>query len=412
MNITLLRPLRHRDFRLLWIGQSVSMVGNALYSVALPFQILALGGSAAELGIGFAVYAAAQLLTILFGGAIVDRVARRPIILMCDLSNALVVGAIALLGASGDLRIEHLYLTSAFSGLSASFYLPALSAIVPDLVPKEILIAGNSLRALSRQVARITTPLLGGLLVATAGPPVAFGIDALTFLASFIVFAAARPRVHVRESAPSFLASVAEGFRFVSKLDWIWITIVGFACVNLFSFGALTVALPLLVRDILAGGALTYGLLGSAAGVGELLGVLLIGSLAPRRLGQAMYGAYAVTAVALAGYGLTTLLPVVLVAAGTFAGGLVVVNTLWESALQSHVPRSLIGRVTSIDYFGSYATAPVAPLLAAILVERLSPSGVFIIAGAGAFGLTVGALLLVPSIRRLEVVGPVTEPGT
>jgi MFS family permease len=403
VTIALLQPLRHRDFRLLWIGQSVSMVGNALYSVALPFQILALGGSAAELGIGFAVYATAQLVTILFGGALVDRVARRPVILICDLASALVVGMIALLGARGDLRIEHLYLASAFAGLSASFYLPALSAIVPDLVPKDILVAGNSLRALSRQVARVSTPLLGGLLVASVGPPIAFAIDALTFVISFIVFAAARPRTHVRAPSSGLLHSVREGFHFVFSVDWIWVTIVGFAGVNLFYFGSLSVALPLLVRDVLAGGALTYGLLGSAAGVGEVLGTLLIGSLATRRLGKAMYGAYAVTALALAGYGIAPVLPVVLAAAAIFAGGLVAANTLWESALQTHVPRALIGRVTSVDYFGSYLTAPVAPLLAALLVGRLSPGGVFVISGVGAFVFIVVVVLLVPSIRRLEV---------
>src|SRR5947209_9962069 len=183
----MLAPLRHRDFRLLFIGQTVSMTGNQLYSVALPFQILALKGSPLQLGTGFAIFAGSQLLTILFGGALVDRLPRRQVILTMDLLSTVAVTLVAVLGLTHHLQIPYLYVLSAFFGATFSFYTPALSAILPELIPANILVPGNALRGLSNQSARVIGPLLGGLLVTAWGPPWAFAIDAATFAFSFAV---------------------------------------------------------------------------------------------------------------------------------------------------------------------------------------------------------------------------------
>src|SRR5260370_18372795 len=152
----MLAPLRHRDFRLLLFGQTVSIFGNQLSFVALPFQILALKGTALQLGTGFTIFATAQLATILFGGALVDRLSRRRVILGTDLISGVVVGAVAWLGVAHRLEISHLYILSAFFGATFSFYTPAMQAIMPELVPKEILVPGNALRAVSRQTATPT----------------------------------------------------------------------------------------------------------------------------------------------------------------------------------------------------------------------------------------------------------------
>src|SRR5579864_8457734 len=130
MRLTILEPLRHRDFRLLFAGQTISLLGNQLYSVALPFQIIALHGSALQLGTGFTIYYAAQLVTILFGGALVDRLPRRSVVLATDLVSGVVVGVVAALGLAHRLEIPHLYVLSAFFGATFSFYTPAMSAII------------------------------------------------------------------------------------------------------------------------------------------------------------------------------------------------------------------------------------------------------------------------------------------
>ena len=120
----ILEPLRHRDFRLLWTGQTVSSFGNFIYTVAVPFQILALGGSPLQLGLGAAINTGTMLVFLLLGGAIVDRLPRRRIILASDFASGCVVSMVALLGSAGALRIEHLYVASAFFGMTSAFFCP------------------------------------------------------------------------------------------------------------------------------------------------------------------------------------------------------------------------------------------------------------------------------------------------
>src|SRR6202171_5911909 len=305
----MLQPLRHRDFRLLWMGQSVSTLGNALYSVALPFQILALGGSPLQLGTGFAIFSTAQLVVILVSG--------------------LVVGVIATLGATGSLQIPHLYIASAFFGVAFSFYTPAMTAIMPELVPKDVLVAGNSLRSLSAEGARVVGPLLGGVIVAAAGPPVAFALDSGTFIFSFLVFLFAHsPR---REPPPTrpLLSQMREGVTYTFSVGWLWTTICGFAFTNAIYFASFTVALPLLVLRSLHGTAATFGVIGAAGGLGSIAGALFVGNLRIRRVGLAMYIGNALIGVALLAYGIAPYLPLVLLGSVAFAATLVGAKQLW-----------------------------------------------------------------------------------
>jgi MFS family permease len=401
VQLRILQPLRHRDFRLLWIGQSVSEIGNALYYVALPFQILALGGSPLQLGLGFTIYATAQLVVILFGGAIVDRLPRRRVILASDLASGLVISAIALLGITGHLQIAHLYVAAALSGVAFSFRTPAMNAIMPELVPKDVLLAGNSLRGLAGQSARVVGPLVGGLVVARAGSPVAFAVDAATFFFSFAVFFLAKPPRREPLLRASLLSQVSEGLAFTFSVKWIWLTIVGFGFTNGFYFAAFTVALPLLVIKVLHGSAATFGLIGAAGGVGEVIGGLLAGNLRVRRLGLAMYAAGAAIGLSSIGYGVP-LLPVVLLGAAGFGASIVFTNTLWDTAIQKHVPANLIGRVTSIDFFGSFLVGPVAPIAAAAAIPLIGPAAIFLVAGGVSIVYSVVAPALSRSIRELE----------
>jgi len=175
-------PLRHRDFRLLWVGQTLTLLGSFISQVALPFQILDLGGSALELGTITSVFAVANLVFLLFGGAIADRVSRRALIVATELASGFVTAVIAGLGLAGRLELWHLYVLAASFGATTAFNIPALGAIIPELVPEDILVAGNALRGLSRQAARVSGPVVGGIIVSLAGPPVAFAFNATTFL--------------------------------------------------------------------------------------------------------------------------------------------------------------------------------------------------------------------------------------
>ena len=394
-------PLRHRDFRLLWAGQTVSIFGNFLHQVAVPFQLLALGATPLQIGIWFGLGTGVSVLLLLFAGAIVDRVPRRRVILACDLVSGIVTTAVAALSLTGTLRIEHLYVESIFIGITGAFFLPAMGAIIPELVPADILVQGNTLRAFSRQGARLAGPVVGGFLVALAGPGWAFLGDGLTFFVSFAALFAARPPLRVPAARQPILTEIREGIAFTFSLPWLWVTIAVFAFANASYAGPLIVAMPLLVRDVLHADASVFGLINATAGIGEIIGGVVLGQVRIHRIGILMYLAAAFGAAWLALYGLVPSYPLLLLYGVGLGMGLVGFAILWDTAVQRFVPAALLGRVGSVDWFGSVLLGPVAPLAAGVLVQELGPLPV--LAGGGlvtaAFCL---APLAIPSIRALR----------
>ncbi len=394
-------PLRHRDFRLLWTGQTLTLLGSFVSNIAYPFQILQLGGSALELGALVSLYAGSSLAFLLIGGAVADRVPRRTLIVATELTGGLTVAVVAILGFAGALQIWHLYVTYALFGAASAFSVPALGAIIPELVPEEILVPGNAVQGLSRQGARIGGPVVGGLLVATAGPPAAFAFDALSFFLSAGAVALTRARPLAAEARRSMLGEIREGIGFVFSVEWLWVTIFGWSLIVAAFIGAVVVALPLLVTTVLGGGAEMYGIINAAVGVGEAIGATAIAQVRVRRTGLVMYLFGTLSGVAFFIYGLVPTVPGALVASAIQGLSFACFGVLWVTALQVHVPRRLLGRVTSVDYFGGTLLAPIAPIGAAFLAQSQGPAFVFVVAGAITVVLTLAALLL-PSIRDLE----------
>jgi DHA3 family tetracycline resistance protein-like MFS transporter len=397
----IVEPLRHRDFRLLWTGQTLTLLGSFVSNIAYPFQVLQLGGSAFELGAFVSAFTGASLVFLLIGGAVADRVPRRILIIVTELASGATVGAMAILGFAGALQMWHLYVSAAFFGAASAFSVPALGAIIPELVPEEILVAGNAVQGLSRQSARVGGPIVGGLLVATAGPSAAFAFDAVTFLLSAGAVALTRARPLAQEARRSILRDIREGFAFVFSVQWLWVTIFGWALIVAAFIGAIAVALPLLVTTVLGGGAEMYGLISAAVGVGEAIGATAIAQVRVRRTGLVMYLFGTLSGVAFFIYGLVPTVPGALVASAIQGLSFACFGILWVTALQVHVPRRLLGRVTSVDYFGGTLLAPVAPIGAAFLAQSQGPAFVFVAAGAITVVLTLAALVL-PSIRDLE----------
>jgi MFS family permease len=397
----MLDPLRQRDFRLLWIGRTVSVFGDFINTVALPFQILSIGGGPLELGVYGAVTAVAAIVFVLLGGAIADRVPRRRIILASDLASGAAIAAVALLSAARELRLEHLYAAAAVLGAARSFFVPAIEALVPEIVPPDVLQAANSIRGLSRQLGLLGGPVVGGLLVAFAGLPVAFGVDALTFFVSFGALWFARPPSREPPPPTPILRQVREGLAYTFSVPWLWIFIFAWSIVLLGMVGPLEVALPILVRDVLHGDARLFGTIIAASGVGQVVAGIALAQLKVARLGIAICVFAVVGGLALLGIGLITDIPILLAVSAVFGAQFVGVGVLWTTAVQKHVPPELMGRVVSIDFFGGALLLPIAPILAAAIVAALGPAAAFVIGGALSLAIA-GLLLLVPSIRALE----------
>ncbi len=399
-----LAPLRDRDFRLLWTGQTVSSLGNYVYSVALPFQLLALGASPLQLGIAVGINTATTVAFLLLGGAIADRVPRRTLIVSSDLLGGCVLAVVALLSAVGQLRIEHLYLAAVALGAAAAFLGPAYNAIIADLVPGDILRAGNAARVLGRSLARIAGPSLGGVVVALAGPAPAFGIDALTFFFSFATLLFANPSRRAAAPAASILREIRAGVGHVFALPWIWTTLLYFMLANIAYAGQLGVMTPLLVRDTLGGDAATFGAMSAAYGVGTIVSSVLVAQLAPRRPGKLIFAFELLAGASVLAIGLLPMLPAVAVLISLMGVGLSSSTVLWQAMLQRNMPKRTLGRVASIDLLVNSLINPVAPIVAAALVTSIGPAAAFVVAGA--YALTLASIGLIASPVRGIVESP------
>ncbi len=401
----LLVPLRHRDFRLLWTGQTVSSFGDNVQNVAMPFQLLALGATPLQLGIAVAIDTAASIAFLLVGGAIADRVPRRTLIIASDVLGGCVVGIVALLSATGQLRIEHVYVAAVALGAADAFLRPAYTAIIADLVPADVLRAGNAARLLGRSLARIAGPTVGGLAVAFGGPALAFGINALTFVFSFATLMLATPVRRILASTTSLIRDIREGFGYVFSVRWIWTTITYFMLVNVAYVGQSGVMTPLLVRDVLSGNAETFGVLISAYGVGTIVASVVVAQLTIRRPGRLLFAFELLAAICVLAIGLVPILPAVVVFMALTGVGLASSTVIWEAMLQRHVPENLLGRVASIDLLGNSLINPIGPLAAAALVGSIGAAGAFAVAGAYAVAFASIGLVVSP-VRRMEEARP------
>ncbi|HEY8862160.1 MAG TPA: MFS transporter [Candidatus Limnocylindria bacterium] len=394
-------PLRHRDFRLLLTGQTISSFGNSISNVAVPFQLLALGASPLQLGITIAIETVTAVAFLLLGGAVADRIQRRTLILASDALAGSVLATVAALSISGALRVEHLYVAAAALGAAEAFLFPAFSAIIAELVPADILRAGNAARLLSRSAARIAGPTIGGLVVAFVSPAAAFGIDALTFLFSFGTLLLAHPDKRTAAPSTSIVADIREGFGYVFRYRWLWTTTIYFMLVNVAYAGQSGVMTPLLVRDTLAGDARVFGFVNSAYGVGTIVAGIGVAQLAARRPGRVMFAFEILAALGVLAIGLAPTLPVVLLAMVVMGVALASSTVIWQSLLQRLVPTHVLGRVTSIDLLGNSVINPLAPIIAAWLVGPVGPPGAFLIAGIYALVLVTIAVIASP-LRDME----------
>ena len=395
-------PLRHRDFRLLWTGQTVSSFGNAVRSVALPFQLLALGASPLQLGVAVGINTATSVAFLLLGGAVADRFPRRVLILASDLLGGCVVAVIALLSAAGQLRVEHVYIAAVGLGAADAFQSPAYSAIIADLVPANILRGGNAARLLGRSLARIVGPTVGGLVVALAGPAPAFGIDALTFLFSFATLLLANPPRRAITAQASILREIRQGFAYVFSLPWLWTTNLYFMLVNVAYAGQSGVMTPLLVRDDLGGGAEMYGTITAAYGVGTIVASFVVAQLILRHPGRPMFAFELLAGLSVLAIGLVPTLPAVVALMALVGVGLSSSTVIWQAMLQRHVPERMLGRVSSIDLLGNSVINPIAPIAAAALVGSIGPAGTFVVAGAYAIAFALVGLVASPLLRIEE----------
>jgi DHA3 family tetracycline resistance protein-like MFS transporter len=286
-------------------------------------------------------------------------------------------------------------------GGSSAFRFPAYTAIITELVPANLLTEANAARTLGVAIGRTAGPVAAGLVVAYLGTPLAFGIDALTFVFSFFAFLAAHPRARPATAAAPILKQVREGISFVAATRWLWMALVALTFINLSYGGQIGVMTPLLVRDTLHAGAATFGAVTAAFGLGRIVGGFLLPQLRISRPGVAMYVFEALAGLSTLVIGLVLWLPATFVGMALMGLALSSSDTLFETMIQRNVPRELLGRVTSVNYFVGSLFVPLSPLLAAALVDLTDPAMTFVIAGLWAAAIAL-LLLFISPVRGLR----------
>ena len=372
--LRVLDALRHRGFRLLFAGQTISQIGDAAFIVALGWRAFTLTGKASSLGIVLSVEALGLVTTLLIGGVLADRYSRRLLLIGSDVSRALIVAGLALVDATGHLQFGILIGFVALHGLGSGLFQPAFGGILPLLVEEPSLGSANALIGVSRQAALVIGPAIAGLIYAGAGSSAIFAVDAASFLVSAALLAPTRPRAFERGPSEGLREELTSGFHYVMRVPWLWRTIGTFTLVLMTGFAALQVLLPKLVEQEWHGGVGAYGLLFTLQGVGMVIGSIVLGQTSPtRRRGVLIYSLLATNnAVGI----LLGLSPWFWGAAAAqvvrgFCIGFAI--TLWDTMLMQRVPQHMLSRVISMDWFGSLGLLPAGLGLWAALSGLAAP---------------------------------------
>ncbi|MEU1490157.1 MFS transporter [Streptomyces sp. NPDC005776] len=391
-------PLRTRSFRLLFVGRSLSLLGDAAIPAALSIAVYLATGSTGALALVLACAMVPKLLLLPLGGVVGDRFNARTVALTTDLVRCvtqLFVGAELL---SGTPALWQIALAEAIGGAAGAFSMPTVSPLIRGTVAASELLRANALMAVVNSATRIGGPAVAGALVFTAGPGWAFVLDGASFAVSAALLAAIEVR-HVPIPRRSLIGDLKEGWSEVRGRDWYWTSLLAHAAWNGAAAVLMTLGPALFLRDL--GGKGVWLTFLQTGAVGLLIGSLVAGRVRPRRpvltanLGGALYAlplcllaAHAPVAVSVAAYGIAL-------------AGLGFLNPVWETAVQSAVPAHALARVTSYDWLLSLGAMPLGYALAPLAASAWGAEVPLAVAGL-LVGAACVATAAVPGVRHFK----------
>ncbi|MFG1837598.1 MFS transporter [Micromonospora sp. NPDC049175] len=401
--------LRHRDFRLLWTGQTVSSIGSNVTTVALPLVAVAvLDAGTFQVAV---LTAAAWLPWLLIGlpaGAWVDRLPRRPVMVACDLFRALLFLTVPLAAALDRLTVTHLLVVALSAGVARVFFETADQVYLPVLLRPEQLPEGNAKLHATQTASYVVGPGVAGLIAQLIGAVTALLLDAISFLVSAVCLLRIRtvePRARREDRSRSLRRDIAEGLRFVARDPYLRVLTVFGAASNIGLTGYQAVLVVFLVRELRLEPGLV-GVLIAVMSAGGIIGALLATTLG-RRCG---------TARALLIAGVFTGPPALLIPLGTpgiglawpALGGLLIGlgvaigNVVKGAFRQTYTPHHLLGRVTVSMHLLNYGTIPLAAVLAGALGARYGVATAIVVMTAW-LAVTPLILLIGPIRRRRDL---------
>ena len=393
---------------------SISLVGDGVFLIAVAWTAYSLWNNPAALSVVGIAMTVPTIVCLVFGGAVSDRFDRRRIMLYADLGRAVVIGLLAGLALTHSLTFGMLVAIAAVYGVGAAFFTPAFESIVPAMVDPSELAQANALDQFVRPIAlRLIGPALGGVLVGSLGVGTAFALDSASFVVSAAMVLAIRPVLAAESTSLSTLAAVADGLRFVRSHVWLWGTLASAAIAYLAFLGPTETLLPFVVKNSLSGSASDLGLVFAAGGVGAVGAAAVMGQRGqPRRSITFMYLCWTLATLAVVGYGLGRSIPQLMLACLLFNALEAAGTIVWATVKQRHVPLSLLGRVSSLDWLISIGLLPVSFALTGPAVSLVGVRTTLVAAGLIGAVATFSALFL-PGMRKLDQpITPVGPPAT
>jgi Transmembrane secretion effector len=405
--VRLWEPLRFRDFRLVWAGSAVSLFGDQFFIVAVPWVVLTLTRSPAQVGVVLMLSALPRAALMLIGGAVTDRVPPRSITFYSNALRGLLVGLLAWLVASNALHLWHVYALAIVFGLVDAFAYPAFQTLLAMIVSADQLPAANSLMQSTSQLSALIGPAAAGAVVAIAGSAAAFGIDAATFVfAAITLFVMMGGRGLAggepvpAASAHSLTQDVKEGLRLAWQFPPARGLILLMAGLSLATAGPSTVGLATVAQQRF-GGAAGFGIMLSALGAGALAGAVLAGSVRQtHHRGGTWLGVSAGVGLCLGGLAFVSTVPEAAALLAVIGLGSGFINVVFVAWLGTVTPPAMLGRIMSLAMFSSVGLTPVSYLLAG-LVAAAHPTVMF--AAAGVLILVTVALTAADrAVRTIE----------
>lgn len=384
----MLRVLHEREFRLLWLGQSASTIGDRLVFVALALYVTEIG-TPTDVGVVLAAHAIPLVVCVIFGGVLADRLPRHRLMLATDLVRGVAHGLLAVLIFTGAVEIWMIVAIEVVFGSAEAFFRPAMTGLVPQTVDEDQVQEANAAIAIVNTVSEFAGPALATLLVLGVGAGWAFALDALTFLVSAVFLAQMRPRVRgAVKSSGSVLRDLRDGWTEFRARTWVWGIVAIFSFMLVVALAPYTVLGPTVAQDVY-GDKAVYGAMAAALGLGTVCGALVGFRWRPDRpmLAGLVVSLGWPAAIALFALGL----PVALLLAVFFAAGvgIALFDVWWHTALQQRVPAHALSRVSSYDWMGSLALLPVGYLLAGPLGAAVGDTEVLAIGGVIALFLAL-----------------------
>lgn len=397
-----LGALAERNFRLVFSSTTISAFGDGVSFVALAFAILKIHNSPLAVSAVIASRQAAATIVTLAAGVIADRLPRHQVLVVVAAVQGIVQAAAGALVLSGSASVAMLAGLSVVYGIADGFVIPTSQGLVPTIVSAGRLQQANALLGLTRSILGMLGPTIGGVLTALGSPGAALEVDAATFVISALLLlrVVIPPRADTVEPE-RFFVELRQGWAEFKRQTWISQTFVFFLLGNFFG-STWAVLGPYVVKQHY-NGALSWGFIGGAAGVGAVIGGLLALRVKPRRiiLASCLWALpYGLPTLAL---GLLLPLPVVIAATFVQGFGLALHLTLWFTAFQQQVPEAARSRVSSYDALGSFVLIPLGSAVAGPVAAAVGARPTLI--AAGALAITANMLVFVMRpIYRIEAI--------